>query len=111
MTGDVMAEDPLCSYTPGRHREAVAAWRPAVVYGEQEPAAQRPAAGAAKAALREVEWEPEARQRMKRVPAFVRGLVVRRVESWCRENGVRRVTLEQLEQIRAKMPTPKVFGR
>jgi len=47
---------------------------------------------------------------MKRGPAFVRGMVVRTVESHCRKNGISTVTVDELESIRARMPTPKVFG-
>jgi hypothetical protein len=47
---------------------------------------------------------------MKRIPAFVRGMVVRAVEESCRKNGLDRVTLDELERIRARMPTPKLFG-
>ena len=34
----------------------------------------------------------------------------RAVESWCAKNAVAIVTPEILEEIRARMPTPKVFG-
>ena len=47
---------------------------------------------------------------MKKIPAFVRGMVVRAVEDSCRKNGLDRVTVEELERIRARMPTPKFFG-
>ena len=47
---------------------------------------------------------------MQRIPAFVRGMVTRAVESWCEKNGVAVVTATVLEEIRARMPTPKVFG-
>jgi Proto-chlorophyllide reductase 57 kD subunit len=47
---------------------------------------------------------------MKKVPAFVRGMVLRAVEESCRRNGISRVTPEELERIRARMPTPKIFG-
>jgi hypothetical protein len=47
---------------------------------------------------------------MQRIPAFVRGMVTRSVESWCAKNGVELVTAEVLEEIRSRMPTPKVFG-
>jgi len=40
----------------------------------------------------------------------VRGMVTRAVESWCEKNGVAVVTATALEEIRARMPTPKVFG-
>ena len=43
-------------------------------------------------------------------PAFVRGMMMRAVEETCRKNGLDRVTVEELERIRAQMPTPKMFG-
>ena len=97
MTGDVMAEDPLCTHQPGALQSAVDRLRPdAVEYGKPVTPALR--------------WEPEARERMQRIPAFVRGMVTRAVESWCEKNGVAVVTATALEEIRARMPTPKVFG-
>ena len=36
-------------------------------------------------------------------------MVVRAVEESCRRNRVARVTVEELEGIRARMPTPKLF--
>jgi radical SAM protein with 4Fe4S-binding SPASM domain len=97
MTGDLMAEDPLCTHVPGTLQAAVDRWRPtAVEYGQ--------------AATVTLTWEPGARERMERIPAFVRGMVTRAVESWCAKNDVAVVTVEVLERIRARMPTPKVFG-
>lgn len=97
VTGDLMAEDPLCSYEPGKFPEAANFDKPAIEYGQT--------------AERSIQWDAGAEQRMKKVPAFVRGMVVKRVETYCRDKGIDRVTVEQLEQIRAKMPTPKMFGR
>jgi radical SAM protein with 4Fe4S-binding SPASM domain len=97
MTGDLMAEDPLCTHQPGTFPEAKRLERPAVEYGAEAEVA--------------LDWEPEARERMQRVPAFVRGMVTRAVESHCARNGLTRVTVEELERIRERMPTPKVFGR
>lgn len=97
MTGDVMAEDPLCTHQPGALQAAVDRLQPtAVEYG--------------KSATITLSWEPEARERMQRIPAFVRGMVTRAVEGWCEKNGVPVVTAAVLEGIRARMPTPKVFG-
>jgi hypothetical protein len=48
---------------------------------------------------------------MKKIPVFVRGMVMRAVEESCRKNGLDRVTVEELERIRARMPTPKMFGQ
>ena len=47
---------------------------------------------------------------MKKIPAFVRGMVVRAVEESCRKGGLDRVTVEELERIRARMPTRRCLG-
>jgi hypothetical protein len=99
MTGNLMAEDPLCTYTPGKFvgSPLLAVQRPkAVEYGTQSPTT--------------IDWDDAAEARMKKVPAFVRGMVVRAVEDSCRRNGISRVTAEELERIRARMPTPKFFS-
>jgi radical SAM protein with 4Fe4S-binding SPASM domain len=108
MTGNVMAEDPLCTHTPGtfarapllaiRGRASVAGAQgtPAIEYGPESPAT--------------IAWDDGAAERMKKIPAFVRGMVVRAVEESCRKSGLDRVTVEELERIRARMPTPKMFG-
>jgi radical SAM protein with 4Fe4S-binding SPASM domain len=94
MTGDVLAEDPLCTHRPGTFAAAAA---PAVEYGASAQAT--------------LPWDVEARDRMKQIPAFVRGMVSRKVEAHCRERGISRVTVEVLGEIRARMPTPKLFGK
>jgi AdoMet-dependent heme synthase len=116
MTGDLMAEDPLCTHTPGRfaasplllarrgpgeggtlHGPSGVSGPPVIEYGAESPPA--------------IAWDDAAAERMKRIPVFVRGMVVRAVEDTCRRNGLDRVTVEELERIRARMPTPKMFGR
>jgi AdoMet-dependent heme synthase len=106
MTGDVMAEDPLCTHVPGTFA------------GSPLLAVRGGAAGALAGAALEygtesratIEWDDAAAARMKKIPAFVRGMVVKSVEESCRKNGLDRVTVEELERIRARMPTPKLFG-
>ena len=56
-----------------------------------------------------IAWDDAAAARMKNIPVFVRGMVVRAVEESCRRSGLDRVTVEELERIRARMPTPKFF--
>jgi radical SAM protein with 4Fe4S-binding SPASM domain len=109
MAGDLMAEDPLCTHTPGRFagspllvvRGAAAGSgrleASALEYGRDSPVT--------------IAWDDDAAARMKRIPAFVRGMVVKAVEDSCRRNGIARVTIEELERIRARMPTPKLFGQ
>ncbi len=107
MSGDLMAEDPLCTHTPGKfagspllllERPAASGTpgAPTIEYGPESPAT--------------IAWDDAAAARMKKIPAFVRGMVVRAVEESCRKSGLDRVTVEELERIRARMPTPKFFG-
>ena len=100
-TGDFMAEDPLCTHTPGKYAGSplIQVSRATVEYGHPVTAA----------AVSEVVWDDDARERMKKIPAFVRGMVVRAVESYCAKNGIERVTVGQLEEIRLRMPAGKVF--
>jgi radical SAM protein with 4Fe4S-binding SPASM domain len=101
MTGDLMAEDPLCTHTPGTFAGSplltLRKTRPSIEYGGES----RPT----------IAWDDAAAERMKKIPAFVRGMVVRAVEESCRKGGLDRVTVEELERIRARMPTPKLFGK
>ena len=111
MTGDLMAEDPLCTHTPGTFAGSPlltlrgsgspalserSESKGAIEYGPESPTT--------------IAWDDAAAARMKKIPAFVRGMVVRAVEDSCRSNGISRVTAEELERIRARMPTPKFFG-
>jgi radical SAM protein with 4Fe4S-binding SPASM domain len=108
MTGDLMAEDPLCTHTPGtfagspllaiRGRAPVAGAQgtPTIEYGSDSPPT--------------IAWDDAAAERMKKIPAFVRGMVITAVEESCRKSGLDRVSVEELERIRARMPTPKMFG-
>jgi hypothetical protein len=57
-----------------------------------------------------IAWDDAAAARMKKISAFVRGMVVRAVGESCRRSGLDRVTVEELERIRSRMPTPKFFG-
>ncbi|MCL4747524.1 MAG: SPASM domain-containing protein, partial [Burkholderiaceae bacterium] len=84
--GDVMAEDPKCDYvTP------------------QEFAAEAPAAVASSSL---VAWQPEAEQRLQRIPAFVRAFVKARVEQHAVQQGMTLITAEFLAARRpAVLPT------
>jgi len=98
MTGDVMAEDSLCTHTPGTFTGSplLVLRKPAIEYGATAAAT--------------IAWDDAAAERMKKIPAFVRGMVVKAVEESCRKRGLDRVTAAELEAIRARMPTPKFFS-
>ena len=112
MTGSLMAEDPLCTHTPGKF-----AGSPLLVLRDplRDPASSPDARGDRTIqygldAAATIAWDDAAAERMKKIPAFVRGMVVKAVEDSCRRNGIGRVTIQELEKIRARMPTPKIFG-
>jgi radical SAM protein with 4Fe4S-binding SPASM domain len=107
ITGDLMAEDPLCTHIPGKFAGSPllalhatpgsgASGNSAIEYGRESPTT--------------IGWDDAAAERMKKIPAFVRGMVVRAVEESCRKSGLERVTVEELERIRSRMPTGRIFG-
>jgi radical SAM protein with 4Fe4S-binding SPASM domain len=108
MTGDLMAEDPLCTHTPGKF-----AGSPLLTLRDATgPDARRVSTiEYGRESAPTIVWDDAAAERMKKIPAFVRGMVVRAVEESCRKNGLDRVTVAELERIRARMPTPKIFGK
>jgi AdoMet-dependent heme synthase len=87
-TGDYLAEDPGCVYEPPGDRALVA--RKSVTYGS--------------AVAPGLEWSKEASERMAKIPSFVRGIVMQRVESFARSRGLALVTPELLAEIRQSMP-------
>jgi radical SAM protein with 4Fe4S-binding SPASM domain len=96
-SGSLLGEDPLCTHVPGSiPQERLMRIAAPASYGRPQEQG--------------IAWDDAASARMKQVPAFVRGMVVRAVESYCRTRGIDHVTEELLTEIREKMPTPKVFG-
>jgi hypothetical protein len=86
-----MAEDPLCTHEPGTFASHPALkLAPPVEYGAP--------------ATTSISWTPDAEARMKRIPAFVRGMVVRAVEEKCAREGIAAVTVEILDELRSRMP-------
>jgi light-independent protochlorophyllide reductase subunit B len=49
-----------------------------------------------------VRWQPEAEQRLKKVPFFIRPLVRRRAEAAARERGLSEVTSQLLDEIKGR---------
>ena len=97
VTEDFMAEDMLCRYEPGSYQreEVDARFERGVKYGVETE--------------QTIVWDDAAKERIDRVPRFVRGMVMKSVESYCSRNGISVVTTEELEAIRKRMPTRKVF--
>ena len=87
--GDVLAADPSCVYEPTGEVPVIERVRQ-VTYG----ADVRPS----------LAWSEAARARIARIPSFVRGVVVQRVEEYARRQGKGEVTPEMLSEIRSAMP-------
>jgi radical SAM protein with 4Fe4S-binding SPASM domain len=87
--GDVLASDPSCVYQP--QADAALVEPPvSVTYGTE--------------VRRELSWSPEARARVDRIPSFVRGVVIDRVETYARRLGLGEVNEDLLTEVRRNMP-------
>jgi hypothetical protein len=87
--GDYLAADPSCLYEPEGTRPVIAPAH-AVTYGAPAEA--------------ELPWTAEAEARIKRVPSFVRGVVVKRVEDYARRGGHTEITADLMLEVRQEMP-------
>ena len=87
--GDHLAADPSCTYEPTGEVAVIERAR-AVTYGMP--------------AVRDLRWTPEAEARLGRIPSFVRGVVVRRLEDYARARGVSEITVELMAEVRKAMP-------
>jgi radical SAM protein with 4Fe4S-binding SPASM domain len=87
--GDVLAADPSCAYEPSGSVGLIESTAP-VRYGQP--------------AERSLPWTPEAEARIRRIPSFVRGVVVRRLEDYARRHGRTEVTADLLAEVRRAMP-------
>ena len=89
MDGDYLAADSSCVYEPDETRPVITPAH-AVTYGAPAEA--------------ELPWTAAAEDRIKRVPSFVRGVVVKRVEDYARREGHTRITADLMREVRQKMP-------
>ena len=87
--GDYLAADPSCAYQPAGEMPPVQVNRP-VRYGSP--------------AERQLRWSKDAEERISRIPSFVRGVVMDRVEQYARRQGAAEVTLELMRDVRRAMP-------
>jgi len=97
LTGDYLAEDPSCTYEPGKYNNVRIPLPPEQTYGAT--------------VTLELRWEPEAEKRIENVPYFARGIVRKAVEKAARKRGVSIVTEALMAELRKKMegrfPLPK----
>ena len=89
VTGDVLEADPSCAYEPTGDAPVIERLRTVTYGAEFAPA---------------LAWSAAAQARIARIPSFVRGVVVQRVEDYARRRGLSEVTPEMLAEIRNAMP-------
>ena len=89
LEGDVLAADPSCTYEPVAGAALIEPRRD-VRYGQEFAPA--------------LVWSAAARERVNRIPSFVRGVVMQRVEDFARKQGRHEITPELLSEIRSAMP-------
>lgn len=86
--GDMMAADESCDYEPSGELPLVESRN--MTYGMT--------------AVTVLAWTPEAEARMARIPSFVRGVVMKRVEDYAQKNGHSEINVELLDNVRSNMP-------
>lgn len=84
-TGDLLGEDPWCTYQPGAASVPLSLADRSTYGGESQ---------------NRLPWTPEALRRAEALPAFIRPRVIQSTERFARERGYGRVTLEVLHQAR-----------
>jgi len=89
LEGDVLAADPSCVYEPTGEASLLEGLREVTYGADFTPA---------------LVWTADARARVERIPSFVRGVVMGRVEDWARRQGRREITAELLAEVRSAMP-------
>jgi radical SAM protein with 4Fe4S-binding SPASM domain len=84
--GDYLAEDPACAYQPGQFGGQVITLGAEQTFGFEAPLT--------------IEWSPEAKARLQRLPSFARGMVVKGVERYAAAKGIARITPEVMQAVR-----------
>ncbi len=88
-SGDPLGPDPACAYEP-RGDEPLVQREGQSWYGDEASPTLR--------------WTPEAEARIARIPSFVRGVVVQRVEALARSRGIKEINADLLGEMRRAMP-------
>jgi radical SAM protein with 4Fe4S-binding SPASM domain len=85
-SGDPLAEDPACAYQPGQFGGEVITLGEEQTFGLDAPLM--------------LDWSPEARGRLQRLPSFARGMVAAGVERYALTHGIQRITPEVMQAVR-----------
>ena len=96
LTDNYLAEDASCEYQPGQKSEVsnLASSAPPVQIEKKIAFATE--------TDYDLQWTPAAEKRLKRVPSFARGMVIKSVEKYAREHGHREVTPELMQAVKKR---------
>ncbi len=89
--GDYLAEDPGCDYQPGAYGGKVITLPQEQTFGLEVNLT--------------LNWSDGARQRLKRLPSFARGMVARAVERYAGEQQIALITPELMQTVREQAET------
>ena len=85
-TGNYLAADESCEYQPGQQGQQPVQFEKRTAFGTEPDY--------------DLKWNDAAEQRLKRVPSFARGMVVKSVEKYACEHGYREITPELMKAVK-----------
>jgi radical SAM protein with 4Fe4S-binding SPASM domain len=88
--GDHLGPDNSCAYDPTGDKPLVEA-NLGISYGQT-------------AGEISLEWTPDAYEKVQKIPSFVRGVVIGRVEKYAQDRGYELVDMEVMTEVRENMP-------
>jgi AdoMet-dependent heme synthase len=92
-TGNYMATDPSCDYEPGAHGGKEITLKVEDTLGLEVEF--------------HVQWTPEAKERLDRIPSFARGMVVKGIEKFAEERGITLIDEAVVKKSREEMITKR----
>jgi radical SAM protein with 4Fe4S-binding SPASM domain len=95
-SGNYLAEDASCEYQPGQSSEV------SNLSNSGPPVQIEKKIAFATETDYDLQWTPDAEKRLKRVPSFARGMVVKSVEKYAREHGHREITPELMQAVKKR---------
>ena len=87
-TDNYLAEDASCEYQPGQHNAPPVQIEKKIAFATETDY--------------DLQWSEAAEKRLKRVPSFARGMVIKSVERYAREHGHREVTPELMQAVKKR---------
>lgn len=88
-SGDLMEEDSLCTYSPG---------------GEETIRLET-------ACKTELIWDEKAKERIRKIPVFMQGMIIKMIEAKAKEKGIEVITPELITELKGSFGVHQKGGR